>query len=130
MIFCVKAYPYQTDVVFAMSEGQPRINDYLKRVMNCEPSLLKSVEKNLSMGPRTQGRTMEFDNGAVLIWLKDVPMGAAGIALLCHEVYHAACFILRRVGMNDGRETEEAWAYLQQHLVENACRRIGRKHWK
>lgn len=130
MIFSVRADPYQTDVVFAMSEDLPRINDYLLRVMKAKPPLLDSVKENMRMGPFTHGRAMEFDNGAVLIWLKDVPMGSKTMALMCHEVYHAACMILRRVGMRDGPETEEAWAYLQQHLCEQAFRRIGKKHWK
>lgn len=130
MIFSVKADPYQTDVVFAIAEDLPRINDYLLRVTKAKPSLLESVRENLNAGPRVQGRTLEFDNGAILIWLKEVPMGAKSMGLLCHEAYHAACMILRRVGMRDGAETEEAWAYLQQHLCEQAFRRIGKKHWK
>lgn len=130
MIFNLRADPYQTDVTFIFDETPARIDDYFRRVHKASDELLTSIRENLNPGPKTQGRTLHLDNGAVIVWLRNIPMGAATMALLAHEAYHATCYILRRVGMEDGQHTEEAWAYLQQHLLEQAFRKVGDRYWK
>ncbi|WP_077417919.1 hypothetical protein [Chryseobacterium sp. JV274] len=40
------------------------------------------------------------------------------LSILTHETLHAACYILRRVGVQLSEESEEAYAYLQQMIFE------------
>lgn len=130
MVFTIDAKPYNVEVSFVMGPFNASVRSYYKRVLKCSDELVASIEKGLESAPTTQGRTLHLNNGAVVVWLREVPMGPTYIALLAHEVYHASCFILRNAGMEDGPHTEEAWAYLQQYLLKEALQRVAKKHWK
>lgn len=49
-----------------------------------------------------------------VIWFQKTP----GAALLSHEAFHSACWVLESLGIKLSRETEEAFAYLIQWTVK------------
>jgi hypothetical protein len=128
MIFNLKADPYQTDVLFCIDATQNQIDDHLRRVLKSKPEFIAHVKEQLA--GMKEGRCLHFDNGAIMIVLRDRVVSALTMGLLVHEVHHAVCFILRRAGLPQNEDTEEAYAYLNQHLCERAFRRIGSKWWK
>ena len=130
MIFTLRADPYQTDIVFCIEATQKEIEAYMVRVKKVTPSFVTALRDALDMKPMTSGRTVEFDNGVMLIYLRDKVVSARTMGLLVHEVHHAVNYILRRVGMEPSEHTEEAYAYLNQHICEQAFRKIGNKWWK
>lgn len=70
--------------------------------------------------PGLQGRFCAFGGKDCLIWVA----GNADAAVLAHECYHAAAYVMRQLGVTDGGKMgREAVAYYVEWLV----RAVGRR---
>lgn len=62
---------------------------------------------------------VERQSGDITLFFNESPKkDNFWLSILTHETLHAACFILRRVGVPLSEESEEAYAYLQQMIFE------------
>lgn len=59
------------------------------------------------------GRTLFHDSGFTIIRLKDLSEDG----IIAHECFHAVCFIFDKIGIKLTKESDEAYAYLLQFLV-------------
>lgn len=57
------------------------------------------------------GRTI-FNSNIVVVLLR-----TNGIGTACHEAFHATSFHFNKIGMPLSDDSEEAWAYYQQYLI-------------
>ena len=64
------------------------------------------------------GKTLELSGGQIIIYLPTKPKDADSFALLTHELFHATHFILEKVGITFSCDSDEAFAYLLDYLVE------------
>lgn len=112
MIFIVdcKIYPFEIMVYFG-EEKEPLI----KKLKKFLPDKLFEDIKTMDI---KNGRSIIFDSGQTLLWLKEKPTSIDGLALLNHEIFHCTCFILERVGIKYSHKSDEAFAYLIQYLTE------------
>lgn len=60
------------------------------------------------------GSTALIDNGQVILWLPD----ASRKGTVAHEIFHAVCFIMEKVGIGFSNESDEAYAYLIGYLTD------------
>lgn len=59
-------------------------------------------------------------NGRTFIRFNQYP--TAGI--LAHEAFHCLVFLFRRIGLELGPDSDEAWAYLLEYLVNEITSKI------
>lgn len=64
------------------------------------------------------GRTSELPSGALLIQLSELPHTPFAMGIMCHEIFHAVTFLMRRVGITLCDESDEAYAYAISDLTE------------
>ena len=69
------------------------------------------------------GRTLFHDTGFTIIRLKNLDE----TGLIAHECFHAVCFIFNKIGIPLSKESDEAYAYLLQFLV-NQIKQINEKY--
>ena len=67
-----------------------------------------------------QGRTLQLQNNAIVLWLRHKPVSPYTIAVLAHEAFHATDFILDNAGLKLTNESDEAYAYLLDFIVREA----------
>jgi len=56
-------------------------------------------------------------NGPV-VWIREEPTTPYRIGVLGHEVFHAVCRIMERAGVNLTYNSEDAFAYLYEHILD------------
>lgn len=59
------------------------------------------------------GRTLFHEDGFTIIRFKDL----SDQGLIAHECFHAVCFIFNKIGITLSKDSDEAYAYLIQYLV-------------
>lgn len=62
----------------------------------------------------TTGRTTLLGGGQVVLWLSN----ASREGVTAHEIFHAVCFIMEKVGIGFSDESEEAFAYLIGYVTD------------
>lgn len=73
---------------------------------------------------RTNAYTFMNPDGSSVIYLKKAPEEPHELQTLAHEIYHAVTNIMEEVGVIHTKESDEAWAYLYEHLffeITNFC---------
>ncbi len=117
--FIVKGEVYPFDVLVSCGE---RKSDLRKKLTDVLPNRIVSTE--LKINKLCSGRTIMFSTGQVLLWLKEKPTTVDGLAILSHEIFHCAFFILNRIGIEYSSESDEAYAYFIQHLTKKIYENI------
>ncbi len=65
------------------------------------------------------GKSVILPSGQLLLWMPQVPNSKYLLAVLAHEIFHCACFVVERVGIvYEPDVSDEAYAYLLQHITE------------
>ena len=119
--FELGSYPFYLIYTVGTSVGEIveflKQNDY-KLGASEEEFILKRQLKN--------GWTLLLDSGALVLWLKQPPKTAYYTAALAHEAFHATSFLFTNVGVRYCEDSEEAWAYQIQFIVEKCYNsRVG-----
>lgn len=79
----------------------------------------KYVEELLDRISDHDATVVEHQSGDLTLFFNKSPKkDNFWLSILTHETLHAACYILRRVGVQLSAESEEAYAYLQQMIFE------------
>ena len=103
-------YPFQILVYFGQNK-KPLYNELSKTLPKSDVDTLKTFEFEV-------GKSVMFPTGQTLLWLDEKPNSVNGLAILNHEIFHCACFILERVGIDYSETTNEAYAYLIEYLTK------------
>ena len=53
-----------------------------------------------------------------ILWLKRLVPEPASIATATHEIFHATAWVMERVGVVYDEKSDEAFAYLMEHLMK------------
>jgi hypothetical protein len=101
---------YCRDVVVSIGQSNKQLFKELKHKMTKSEFdyLFSDWDDNIA-----KGRTIFHDSGFTVIRLKDF----SDYGLIAHECFHAVCFIFNKIGMPLTKESDEAYAYLLQYLV-------------
>lgn len=106
---------YNADILLHIGNNKQLLK-YMRA--NGLASYIKDMKQLLGKNEQTTlGRTMQLDNGQTIILFKRNPEPS----LLAHEVFHAACMILNRIGITLSDESDEAYAYLIQFITQKIC---------
>lgn len=68
-------------------------------------------------GMNAYGRTLHKEGYSSIVWFPHYPKTPDDYGALAHETFHATSVLLRAAGMLLTVESEEAFTYLQDHLV-------------
>lgn len=107
----IKAGLFYIDVMVSIGESNEELESKLSKFI--EHNDLKQIYDNY------EARTFRFSEGQILIRLHNyLPDSTMSLAVLQHEIFHAACLILEYVGINfDLEKNDEVYAYLIQDLT-------------
>ncbi len=113
--FEIKVSIYKTDihVIIGGTTAQRRKEMRLKGYTEIYTEQLLERIKN------HDATAVEHNSGDLTLFFNESPKkDNFWLSILTHETLHAACFILRKVGVPLSEESEEAYAYLQQMIFE------------
>lgn len=113
-------YPF--DVVFSLGESDESFRRYMRRLKVSEEDI-----KTMTVTARRNGHTGMTDTGAIMVRTWSIPNTPHRCGVLAHEIFHAAHFILDRVGMRLSMDSDEAFAYLIGYLTERVYDRVATK---
>lgn len=113
MMFIVKGsvYPYDIMVYFGDKKKLQKI--------------LRGYNLQIDGVEMTVGKCMMFPTNQTLIWLKEEPKSTEDLAVLQHEIFHAAFMILEDIGVKYCTESDEAFAYLIQFITNEVYHELN-----
>jgi predicted membrane channel-forming protein YqfA (hemolysin III family) len=103
-------YPFEIMIFFG--DKKKEIIKELKKYL-CKSDITYFKTVNLFAG-----KSIMFSSGQTLLYVNRIPENPNDYATLQHEIFHCACFVLERVGINYSNETDEAYAYLIEYLTK------------
>ncbi|MCP4665166.1 MAG: hypothetical protein GY849_02275 [Deltaproteobacteria bacterium] len=120
-IFKIETEMFPFTVILSIASDNSELIEYLSKYI-CDEDLdyFKEVEK-------TPGRSLMFSNGITLLFLRDDIKLIKDLALLQHEIFHCACFILEKVGIEYCDSSSEAYAYFIELLTNKIYKEIDIK---
>lgn len=109
--------------------------DIMVSVGQTDDELLKSVKQFglnrndisevLNLHETVKGRTlMLLETNQTFMRLKGKPKTTIEFGSLQHEIFHAADFILRKIGISLSADSDEAYAYLIGYLTEKIYEKL------
>ena len=105
-IITVKLPIYKNGIVFCITPDQEEAKKYFKK-----------VHINIDNWPKTaHGHTWTLSGYYPHVWLSGVK-SAKQIATMCHEVTHAAWFVLEDTGIKVTADNHEVLTYLQTFII-------------
>lgn len=118
-IVSLEVYPF--DVMVSFNETDKVL---LKRLIDYGNSEEDCVDL-MNLPDTTLARFSMLPSNQTIIRLKKQGNKYALIGVISHEIFHAATFILAKIGMTmEIGSSDEAYAYLVQYLTESVCREL------
>lgn len=108
--FIIKLHVYPFEVMVSIGQKKTEINKGLKKYR-----LKVNREGNY---------TVIFDTGQILISLADLPTKPRQYAIMQHEIFHAAFFLMDKIGIPLNKTNDEAYAYLIGYLTQEIYSKI------
>ena len=124
LIIPLVIFPF--DVMVSIAESDEQLTKYVKKHVLAEDFDQLHKDGVLTMEKSCDGRTVNTAVGhATVIRLKKYPKTPKDHGVLAHEIFHAASFILWRMGVHlDIEKTDEVYAYLIGYLTEQIYKHI------
>jgi hypothetical protein len=97
---------YSTDILVSVGQS----DDELLERLGLEPEVFEELFGDFN---KCVARTSMHDDGWIIIRLKDLN----DVGVIAHEVFHSVCYLMRRVGIKHSFNSEEAFAYLIQYIL-------------
>lgn len=119
--FIIPLHVYPFDIMVSIGESDKELLPKLKRYGVSKESLDSDVWQ---LSDTCKGRGTLFVCNRSLIRIAEPPKSPHGKGLLAHELFHVVDFILRRIGIELGDDSFEAYAYLIGYLTEQIYKRI------
>ena len=114
----LKLFPFE--VLFSLGETNDKVFKALKKY-NIPLDEEHTEKINDSFG---KNWAMIFPTGQTIIRLAKVPVEPFDLGVLAHEIFHATCYILDRMGVGFSEESNEVFAYIIQYLTQEALSEI------
>lgn len=117
--FVIKIDLYDYNVMVSLGETTDELknNLYKKLGIDSDPDIL-----NLG---KSSGRCIEFPKSwDFLIIVKSHPENSRHWAIIQHEIFHVAAALMRRLGIKLCKKSEEAYAYLIDHITEKIYEKL------
>lgn len=115
--FLLHATVYPYDVLYCIGATNDEILNKLQGDydMKLTTEDIDAIQKNLA------GKSLKLTSGAFILSLTEEPKTPATIAVLSHEIRHISEMMMYRAGIRYVfGESDEAFAYLHEHLEEQA----------
>lgn len=118
--FIVPLVVYAFEVMVSLNQSENDLRKEMKKYACFTPERIESYFEDTV--PQL-GRATMFD-GQVLIRIMKYPVTNEDYAVIVHEVFHAVCFIFKRVNIKLCPKSDEAWAYLIEYLTKEIYNKI------
>lgn len=122
--FIVNCGCYPFDILVHFGEDRTNLYRLLKN------KIPESAIDELKEFDFKVGKSLMFSSGQTILWLKDKPNSARGLATLNHEIFHCACFVMDKVGIVYSESSDEAFAYLIEYITIQIYSKLGIKFGK
>lgn len=118
---------FRTDVGLAVNMTEAELHRVLRR--NCSKSELIEEAMHEAEGwdagvGAMYGRMLKMGGGFVVLLRTEKGEFRRAVAHLTHEIVHVAQYLLRNRRIPLSEDTEEVHAYLTEHIVESALRKL------
>ena len=111
-------YPF--DVMLSFGETDVKLENTLKPYLS-----QYALDEGLHLiDEGTYAKCIHYSTGHTIIRMRQIPKTAEHYAALQHEIFHAADFILARVGMELCPKSREAYAYLIDYITKQVYTQI------
>lgn len=116
MIIPLHVYPFE--IMFSIAESEEGFRKSLENF---------GAEWNdaLELEGTALGRATLLPCNRSVIRLVRFPQTARDYAILAHEIFHIIHYLLRRIGMEWGDQSDEAYAYLISYITEEVYKEMG-----
>ena len=113
-----KIYPYEILVFFG--KNKKPLSEELRKKIKGEDKWIKSVEDD------TEGIGAFYisPSNKMVLWCEKFPVTIHDFGVMVHEIFHVTSRIMARVGISHNDATEEAYAYLNEYLYKEICRKM------
>lgn len=113
---------YPCDLMVSFGETDKALRQHLRTYG------VKATDKAHKLEREMLGVTATYNNGFTLIRMREVPTTPEGYAILAHEVFHAAGFILEFAGHNTSGAANEGYAYLIEYITREVLKAIDNRN--
>ena len=111
--FIIKLIVYPFNILVSIGQSDKEIEKVLNNL-----GIFNGIDE-LIMDETVRGRTLMLDSNQTIIRLKFNKNKNEFISLISHEIFHAATFILYKIGLEfDINKSDEAYAYLIEYLTK------------
>lgn len=111
--FIVNCAVYPFDILVHIGKDKKNLFKFLKG------RIAKDEFRHIKKFRFSRGNSIFLKNGQTILTIDKLSYNPVDISTLAHEVYHCTSFILKRVGLKQGRHTEEAYAYLIEYITKS-----------
>lgn len=118
-MFIVNCQVYPFEILVYYEKNKKQLIKYLQTILPA------NTIKELNKLTLSRGKSIMFSSGQTLLWLERKPKTVFDLAVLSHEIFHCACFILARVGIKYSKKSDEAFAYLIQYISNEIYKNLG-----
>lgn len=116
-VFIVSTGIYPFDILFLVGHTNEEAKVELESRM--DPDKYSELSSIINLKPSVIGHATIFSSGQVAVRFISHPISARARGTVAHEIFHAATFILERVGIQfDMDKSDEAFAYLIGYITE------------
>lgn len=119
--FIIPLVVYPFDVMVSLNQSEDDLRKCLKKHKNITE---EDVETYFNDKSPISGRATMFKSGAVLIRMMNYPVTNNDYGNIVHEVFHAVCFVFKRINLKLSPKSDEAWAYLIDYLTKEIYNRL------
>ncbi len=105
---------YNTDVMIHFGDYDS-LKEELTARFGLEDAL--SILDGMNLNAIMLGRTVILSAGNIILWMPSIPKTNKEKGTLAHEIFHAACQIMTKIGVSPCSDNEEAYAYLIGYIT-------------
>lgn len=110
--FIIKYQVYPFDMMVVFCEDPKDLIAHLSKTFDKEAM---DFIKSLAFGI---GKTIMTPTGQTILWLNKKPETCFEHGTLQHEIFHAVCFLMDRIGIVFSKESDEAFAYMIGYITK------------
>jgi hypothetical protein len=103
----------------------PQINSYIHYFIERDIEIANKVlaSKGCEYEARGSGATYWKAGKDPIVWLS-----SKRIDIVVHEMYHAVAYMLRDIGLEHTKETEEIYVYFTEYAIKQVLKRLVKKY--
>lgn len=117
--FIIPLVVYPFDLAVSINQS----NDDIEKSLNKYSIDYTDVNVRSESSTR-KGRTIIFKGNQTLIRMFEFKKDSIHYGYLAHEIFHAAEFIMERIGMKLCSKSDEAYAYLIQYITQEIHKKL------